>query len=66
MKRYYMELVIREEFSALGVCASLGEKTVKHNVTCESELEARRSALNRAYRMGVLVSRFLSVRCEVK
>jgi hypothetical protein len=55
MRRYEVQLVIREE----GVP---GEKVVDHVCMATTQLDARRNALNRAYREGVLVSQFLEVR----
>jgi hypothetical protein len=66
-QRYNLRLIVRGDPDRLietDTFASV-EKEVRHNVTACCELHARKSALERAWGNGLLVSRFLSVNARM-
>jgi hypothetical protein len=63
-QRYSLRLIVRGDSDKLVDTDTFAgvEKEVRHNVTACCELHARRSALERAWENGLLVSRFLSIK----
>lgn len=57
MKRYNMEIIVRSEDPLDGQV----EQPFRINITADTELEARRAALERAWYYRMLVSRFNNV-----
>jgi len=62
MKRYYLKVAVRlMDMTDEDVRE---ERIVNHHVTADCETSARRSALERAWDSGLLVSRFTQVRVK--